>query len=128
MEAKNLWGDLELDKPIRTPVTILKEQASVLSALTKGILHGDIEVHTAQVNQFYIKMYIVAPAIGDYYFNVLDVSHGIDLYPATVIQLDPRKETECQSEDELTAALGSILGSERIGRVIRSLVAQSKAV
>lgn len=127
MEAKNLWGNLQLDEPIRTPTTLLKEQASALNALTKGILYGDVSVE-ASGSWFFITMSIVAPAIDNYKFDVLQLSHKVEIYPVTVAQLDPRKEMECQNEEELTAVLSSILGSERVGRVIRSLVAQSKAV
>jgi hypothetical protein len=55
--------------------------------------------------------------------------HGIELYPAIVVQPESGgDEAECDNEEELKVALGGILGSERARRVIRSLVAQSKAV
>jgi hypothetical protein len=129
MEAQNLWGDLGLEELIRTPVDILKEQANLLSTLTKGILFGDIKINKGTAGEIYLEMSIVAPAMDNYRFNVLDIKHGLELYPAIVVQPNSNeKRIECQNEEELTAALGDILGSERVRRVIRSLVAQSKAI
>lgn len=56
MEAKNLWGDLGLDEVIRTPVDVLKEQATLLGTLTNGILHGEVKVHSG--GDFLAEMYI----------------------------------------------------------------------
>lgn len=40
---KNLWGDIPNADELRTPYTLLKEQASLLIELTKGLLIGEIE-------------------------------------------------------------------------------------
>jgi hypothetical protein len=86
MEAQNLWGDLGLEELIRTPVDILKEQANLLSTLTKGILFGDIKINKGTAGEIYLEMSIVAPAMDNYRFNVLDIKHGLELYPAIVVQ------------------------------------------
>lgn len=127
MAMKNLWGELKLDEPLRTPITILKEQASVLANLTQGVLSGDLRI-SQSAKEIYIQMYIVAPAIDSYHFTVLDVRHGVaDLYPLRVQEDGSDKWIRCESEEEFLETLAQILSSERIGRVIRSLVAQSKA-
>jgi hypothetical protein len=40
---KNLWGDIPNADELRTPYTLLKEQASLLTELTRGLLIGAIE-------------------------------------------------------------------------------------
>jgi hypothetical protein len=40
---KNLWGDIPHTDDLRTPYTLLNEQASLLIELTKGVLIGEIE-------------------------------------------------------------------------------------
>jgi hypothetical protein len=40
---KNLWGDIPNADELRTPYTLLKEQASLLTELTRGLLIGEIE-------------------------------------------------------------------------------------
>lgn len=131
MPSKNLWGDFGSAEAIRTPTTVLNEQASALNVATKGVLRGKIEVESVR-GEFQIVLSIVAPAINNYEFEVLQVSHGIELYPATVVAAWERHsadtgEVECENEDEFTRALARILGSDRVRRVISSLIAQSRS-
>ena len=44
MAKKNLWGKISGADDIVTPTQILKEQASQLTDLTKGILEGQVRV------------------------------------------------------------------------------------
>lgn len=126
MTAKNLWGELKLDEPLRTPTLILKEQSAMLTQLTQGILSGELRVSQSSKG-LYIEMYIAAPAV-NYFFEVLSVRHGVaDLYPLRVQEDGASESIRCENEEEFLETLAQILGSDRIGRVIRSLVAQSKA-
>jgi len=131
METKNLWGNLDLDVPLRTPATVLKEQANMLSSITNGVLSGDVRVSQTS-KAFLTEMYIVAPAINNYEINILDIESDslVGLYPVIVRpQLGESDQgIECQNEEELTTVLEGILGSKRIKQAIRSLVAQSKVV
>jgi hypothetical protein len=109
----------------------LKEQASALSAATKGILEGKVIFDNTGV-KFKIDMSIVAPAINNYEFEVVHVEHGVELYPATIVAAWERYElkmaVECDNEDEFTKALANVLRSNRVTRAIRSLIAQSRAM
>ncbi|MCL5278490.1 MAG: hypothetical protein M1376_01115 [Planctomycetes bacterium] len=131
MTQESLWGEWGSLIPERTPTTVLKEQATALSELTKGVLFGRVVVNNLTSGKFDIVLSIVAPAVNDYEFDVLHVRHGIDLYPATVLippePSVPRKEVACTNEDELKTALASILGSDRVRQVIGALIAQSRA-
>lgn len=132
MSSKNLWGDLTSAVPVRTPTTILKEQATALTEMTKGTVFGKVKVSTSTGGGFEILLYIIAPAINNYTFEVVFVEHGIELYPAKVVPAWDRytsaKQVKCKNEDELTDALGRILGSDQVTRVIMSLISQSKAM
>lgn len=44
MCAKNMWGNLNDIEKIKTPLGILREQASLLSESTKGILIGVVTI------------------------------------------------------------------------------------
>jgi hypothetical protein len=132
MSSKNLWGDVTSAAPVRTPTTILKEQATALTEMTKGTLFGKVNVSTDLEGGFEILLSIIAPAINNYTFEVVLVEHGIELYPAKMVaawdRFKPGKEVKCKNEDELTDALGRILGSDQVTRVIMSLISQSKAM
>lgn len=40
--TKNLWGELPLAEVIRTPAIILREQATLLTEMTTGVLEGEV--------------------------------------------------------------------------------------
>src|ERR1700681_3385891 len=79
MTPKNLWGQLPPTEEIRTPTQIIKEQASALADLTRGTLQGSVSVR-ATSDQFVINLDIVAPAIDNYTYNVLEALHSLQLY------------------------------------------------
>jgi hypothetical protein len=45
-EPENLWGPLPLDTDLRPPIAILREQASMLTKASRGLLVGDIVMHS----------------------------------------------------------------------------------
>jgi hypothetical protein len=129
MATKNLWGDIKAEATIRTPANVLKEQATALSEMTKGVLAGTVRSGT-EYNKFKVGLSIVAPALNNYEFDVVEVEHGIELYPLKVTPAWEKygftSSQECENEEEFVAALGGILGSDRVKRAINSLIAQSK--
>jgi hypothetical protein len=132
MSSKNLWGDITSGEPVRTPTTILKEQATALTEMTKGTLVGKVALGGDPGSGFEIALYVITPAINNYRFDVLYVMHGIELYPAYVMPAWDRflkkERVQCQDENELADALGRILSSEKVTRSIKSLISQSKAM
>jgi hypothetical protein len=51
---KNLWSELPNTETIRTPYTILKEQASILNEITAGLLIGEV-IHN-QKDKFFVMI------------------------------------------------------------------------
>jgi hypothetical protein len=130
MTSKNLWGDLGLVEQIRTPTTILREQADALFKMTKGVLNG-IVAFSNDRGKFTIVLSIVAPAINNYEVEVAQAEHSISLYPVGVIAAwdkYDKKPVRCKDENEFTTELGRILRSERTTTIVTSLLAQSKAM
>lgn len=153
---KNLWGELPSLETIRTPYTILKEQASILNEMTKGLLMGEV-IHNQKDKLFVIILRIKAPSLNNYTYSVLEVQHPIKLYPVFVKNLasdnfnslekslmnavdnplmslaDPSRlliqqgYSKCSSEEEFENALGQILSSQEVKQVISALLAQIHA-
>jgi hypothetical protein len=99
---------------------------------------------------------LVAPALGNYRYTVVSISHGIGLYPVWIfnhlsprpvplqaypvdkeeqalahtgeIPLPPEAPPRADSEDELKKELRIILSSPEMKRVIETLIAQSEAL
>lgn len=125
--AKNLWGSLPNVEKLRTPHTVLQEQASLLAELTGGLLLG--QVHRDQAaSSFKLTLRINAPALNNYSYTVLKVSHPIELYPLHVDNETRASATKkCNTEEEFEQVLGSILASNEVQRVIAGLLAQIRA-
>ena len=124
---KNLWGELPNVETIRTPYTILKEQASILSEITNGLLIGEVVVNN-QKDTFVMTLRIKAPSLHNYTYSVVEVHQPIQLYPVVVINLlVERRGGKYSSEEEFENALGEILSSQEVKGVISGLLAQIHA-
>jgi hypothetical protein len=153
---KNLWGELPKPETIRTPYTILKEQASILSEITNGLLIG--EVINNQKDKFFVNIIrIKAPSLNNYTYSVVEVQYPIKLYPVFVKNLTSDNFNNLEknlmnaannplmsfvdyggllvqqgyrkysSEEEFENALGQILSSQEVKQVISALLAQIHA-
>jgi hypothetical protein len=134
MNQDNLWGSIPLPTDIRTPKIILSEQAQILSGLTNHVLVGQIETTVGQFGDVIIELVILAPFLNNYRINILHVLHKIDsVYPAIVRDYinwnpggrDDPTEYKCETEDELKAALSTILQSDGVRKIIAGLLTQS---
>jgi hypothetical protein len=153
---KNLWGELPNIETIRTPYTLLKEQASILSEITNGLLIAEV-IHNQKDNFFVMILRIKVPSLNNYTYSVVEVQHSIKLYPVFVNNLasdnfnnleknlmiaaknplgsivdyggwlENHGYSKCSSEEEFENALGQILSSQEVKRVISALLAQIHA-
>jgi hypothetical protein len=124
---KNLWGDLSQTDTLRTPFIILKEQAAMLAQQTKGLLIGDVQ-RLQQGTSNLLSLRIVAPSLGNYRYAVAQVTHDAQLYPLTIKSLaDERFVKECDAEAEFEIALGEVLSSREVRKVIAALLSDIHA-
>ena len=124
---KNLWGELPNAETIRTPYTILKEQASMLSEITNGLLIGEVAFNNQTDNSLSMTLMIKAPSLNNYTYSVVRVGQPIQLYPVTIVNLFINELDRYFSEEEFESALGQILSSQDVKRVISGLLAQIHA-
>jgi hypothetical protein len=123
-DSVDLWGtDFEADD-ILPPITIMKEQAALLGRKTKFVVVADIE--TENVGKEIVHHFsLIARALDNYKYFLFRLKHEIDIYPVTVYW--PPRSYEAKDEEEFTKLLGEILSSENTTKIIRSMLAQSKA-
>lgn len=135
MTPRNLWGELPESTEQKPPITILKEQAEMLSRITGGVLHGNVSMES-ESRTFVLTLSVVAPAL-DYSYEILQAEHKIELYPVSVQagqrrivngRVEKPTVVECQTEEEFERALAEIFSSPRVKSVIASLRSQSKAI
>ena len=126
---KNLWGELPLAIITRTPVVILREQANQLTELTNGLLEGEVTTHKVSGEKpFFCQLSIVAPALDGYRALVAYIMHSVTLYPVTLVdEINPVGFYECKDEDTFIAAIGEVLSSPGVHKLISALLSQSKS-
>jgi hypothetical protein len=128
---------------LRTPVSILREQAAALTDETNGTLVGTVATESmaegairfdrkndaGQTEQgliratFGVYLDIRVPSLNDYRYRVLTYFQPLELYPGYIRAADD--EREVTDEAQFIEALKSILSSSRVKSVLRSLMAQA---
>ena len=81
----DLWPTAALKVDVRTPVAILRTQATRLGQRTQGLLVGEVTVTTGENNQVVLGLEVIVPALNNYRYRLLSVQHAQDaIYPAKV--------------------------------------------
>lgn len=128
MEAtSDLWGDLPVDANLRPPIVFLREQATILTERTKGLLRGELSsLRAAPALQAALD--IVAPGLQNYRYRVLLIEHAIAFYPVRIQDVANGVVMDAKSEEEYLKALARILGSPTVHQVVGALVSQIRAL
>jgi hypothetical protein len=124
--SKNLWGDLSALEKIRTPKSILQEQAGYLSQVTEGMLVAKVDDDMAPIGgTFRYDLDIHVPALNDYVYTLLSIRHPLELYPVQLSSNRPPKLINCADEQALQDAIESILSSSDVKKVLSRLLSQA---
>ncbi|RJP30677.1 MAG: hypothetical protein C4527_09100 [Candidatus Omnitrophota bacterium] len=127
MSPENLWGELPVIDDVKTPVEILKEQAFVLSKMTKNFL--DAAVSTYRDNRGLLAdLEIVAPTLDGYSVLLLRLRYNLEPYPVTVLNELADEIHECPDENTFKHTLSKIFTSEKVKKVIRDLLIQINSI
>ncbi len=140
----NLWPADIAGNVQRSPVVILREQASFLGNLTGNQVIGDVVKAENVDNTFRYNFYLRAPALGDYRYLLFVIQHDVGLYPLTLIAdeeifreithsapLDPNLPTPPQinrlrvaSEQDFIDYLIQIFASQKVRRIVGGILSQ----
>jgi len=144
----DLWPSELSTVDQRSPLTILKEQASLLGEKTQNIVIGVLE-DLPGVGPLLLKNYpfkygflLTCPALGHYRFRLFSIGFDIDIYPvhfdldSDVFEefieanpVEPGKDGALQAsnEEELIEILKRIFSSRKAVQVIRALLSQAQS-
>jgi hypothetical protein len=114
----DLWGAFT-PEALRTPVTILREQARLLGDKTQHLIEAEVST-SARGRQFRHHFDLVVPGLDDYRFRLFEIWHGLEIYPVYA----GNDEEKLSTEAEFIEWLGRTLSSAETRRVISSLLAQ----
>lgn len=121
----NLWPEFSLDEVVRSPKTILNEQAEFLAKGTKNLLKGNTTTNISQDGSIFYYFEIVAPNLSGYKY-ILFYIYQKDVFPYPCTLNFNKKEFNILTEDILMQKLKDIFNDEYTKKVISALLAQSK--
>jgi hypothetical protein len=84
----DLWPQDIATTELTPPVTLLKEQGTLLGEKTKNLVVGKVvrldDWPWASPSDFVYSFYIVGPALGNYRYKLLTVSYPPEFYPLDI--------------------------------------------
>jgi hypothetical protein len=117
----DLWGEIA-PSVVRTPASILREQASLLGTKTNHTIEGQVETQISG-GTFHHSFNLVVPALDNYSYELFKIRHEVSLYPVYVGYPDPDPE----DEESFLRWLAQKLSSPETKRIIGNLLAQANS-
>lgn len=90
---KNLWGNLDEVEDFKIAKSILENQASYISQMTKKTLYAEVLIDNSYNDEilddptdknFYYKLVIKSDYLNKYQFKVLSIKHNLFQYPLEI--------------------------------------------
>lgn len=153
-KVKNLWGDLPVEE-FRTPHVMLREQASILTEATNGLLVGTVvkekftkipftspkyvtlkmledlqEKHDKQNKYTWTsRLEIIVPSINNYSISIVQIDYPLKMYPLKILSTvtDDYRYQKCETEEEFNQKLEEILSSSDVKKIIAGLLTEIRA-
>jgi hypothetical protein len=122
--VEDLWPDDFGQSDLPPPVVILKEQAELLAAKTRGFVLA--RVSSTAGSSFKHTMYLTAPYLDGYTYQLLQAFHTIEMYPLTVAS--EGQGEEIQTPELLRDKLKRLFASGVTKRVISSMISMSRQI
>lgn len=123
----DLWPDDFGTSDKKPPIAILREQAEVIGMKTQKRVLG--RVSTSQHDKGFSPLFqFVAPYLDNYSYLLFSVIHKLEFYPMTVRDVENDQNYPCTTESEFIERLKFIFHSDRVKKVIQSLLSQSEAM
>jgi hypothetical protein len=117
----DFWGEIAPAQE-RTPLAILREQASLLGTKTKNLVEATVDTSVDPLGQFVHRFTLVVPSLSSYKYVLFRIEHGIAIYP--IKTLEPFGP-QLQTEQEFVDWVHRKLSSPETKRIIANLLAQA---
>src|SRR5262245_44956146 len=106
--AQDLWPeDFGIDDFV-TPVTLLKEQAALLGSKTHNLVEATVSTGSNHPDFIHI-LYLIAPALDNYRYQLITLRHTIDLYPVQINYLPTNQKIEASNPEAYKNILRQLL-------------------
>lgn len=140
--SHDFWpADLAAVGTAVTPVSILKEQAAILSERTQGLVTGEVVsmplapgesssldfMVGAPKCEFRGRFFLLVPALDNYRYSLLEVFYPIAGGYPMVLEFSPTQERiKIVSQQHFYSELKRLLSCEKTVTIIRSLIDQAR--
>ena len=127
MAVESLWGKKPKKSDIRTPKSILREQAKFVEEITNGVVIGEVGdiKRTTGRNILRNILRLRVPQLENYTYSLLRIDHPITFYPLDVFDFVNDEEFECVNEEDFLKDLKKILSSRGVMQVLSALITQA---
>ncbi len=107
-------------------MTLLKQQAEMLSKITKGRVKGVVK-ESAEAGTIYVSLYVGVPALGDYQFKLFTAAHPFNVdptapFPIRIEDTLGNLRDEILSTDQFKVFLKNFLSSPEVRDSIGNLM------
>jgi hypothetical protein len=124
----DLWGDVPAGEKMQTPISILREQAGILSRKTNDELQGEIIVGKNDT-EFTAKLRIIVPALNNFTVDILRITYPIGLYPVNIKPLvSGLIPHDAEDDAEYNEYLASYFQSDEVRTIIKRLRTQIASI
>ncbi|MDM8553558.1 hypothetical protein QUF75_02375 [Desulfococcaceae bacterium HSG7] len=141
----DLWPPEIANERIKTPVMILREQASLLGEKSGNLVQGEVVGDNNNPKNLIYYFYVVAPTLGNYRYQLFALEHETITYPLKIhveelildeIRTDVKTDSKTDNfmeyeiihvdnEAGLIETLKAIFRSNRTRRIITALMSQA---
>ncbi len=122
--SESLWGNLESLMKRNTPKTILVEQANHLQRASNGLLVVKVDSQGDIKGEIVHQMIVFVPALNNYKYKLLAVSHTLTIYPLTINH--PVEGVVVPDEQQLEVELAKVFKSKQVRRALEALLLQAR--
>ena len=95
----------------------------MLPRKTNGLLAGRVS-SSKSGKDFLHSLFLVAPALDNYSYQLLSVRHPPEIYPLGLYDYPNDREAVCHTEEQLIEQLRRTFASEATKKVINALLSQ----
>ncbi len=136
----DLWPE-DIQEPInvKSPVTILKEQAALLGKRTNNLVTAEVSKKENNIRAEFEYLFFIVSTSLNYRYKLFSIEHNITLYPLRIITdtdlIQEVTDDETASifsritindEEEFYRILQKIFGSTKVKRIISTLMRMIK--
>jgi hypothetical protein len=140
--VNNLWPTSFDEVNIVLPKNLLEEQASYLAKMTGGFVTAEVslidqinDTSPLKLRDFAYRFDLIGKMLQNYCFNLLIFTHDITIYPVFFyleegigkeLKTNPQGDLQIDDEANLERFIQQILRTDRVKRVIGSMIRLSR--